>query len=129
MFLRQNEKQVVIRASKGVKHIGSLARLTELDLIDHERIMARDKKRQPRLQRQRAKVKLRIIDELGFVPLSKTGPTLLFAPTSYRCERGSTLIPCNMPFEEWTETLGTDCLTGALPDRLTHGVSNYAGVR
>ena len=68
-------------------------------------------------------VKLLIIDELGFVPLSKTGAELLFELISQRYERGSTLITSNLPFEEWTETFGTERLTGALLDRLTHHVN------
>ena len=89
----------------------------------HELMEARDEKRLLRLQRQLAKVKLLIIDELGFVPLSKTGAELLFELISQRYERGSTLITSNLPFEEWTETFGTERLTGALLDRLTHHVN------
>ena len=84
---------------------------------------ARDEKRLLRLQRQLVKVKLLIIDELGFVPLSKTGAELLFDLISQRYERGATLITSNLPFEEWTETFGTERLTGALLDRLTHHVN------
>ena len=89
----------------------------------HELMEARDEKRLLRLQRQLSKVKLLIIDELGFVPLSKTGAELLFELISQRYERGSTLITSNLPFEEWTETFGTERLTGALLDRLTHHVN------
>lgn len=89
----------------------------------HELMEARDEKRLLRLQRQLAKVKLLIIDELGFVPLSKTGAELLFELISQRYERGSTLITSNLPFEEWTETFGSERLTGALLDRLTHHVN------
>jgi DNA replication protein DnaC len=39
---------------------------------------------------------------------------------SQRYERGATLITSNLPFDEWTETFGTERLTGALLDRLTH---------
>ena len=85
----------------------------------HEMMEARDEKRLLQLQRKLAKVKLLIIDELGFVPLSKTGAELLFELISQRYERGSTLITSNLPFEEWTETFGTERLTGALLDRLT----------
>jgi len=67
--------------------------------------------------------KLLIIDELGFVPLSKTGAELLFELISQRYERGSTLITSNLPFDEWTETFGSERLTGALLDRLTHHVN------
>ena len=40
-----------------------------------------------------------------------------------RYERGSTFITSNLPFDEWTETFGSERLTGALLDRLTHHVS------
>ena len=41
---------------------------------------------------------------------------------SQRYERGSTLVTSNLPFDEWTEILGSERLTGALLDRLTHHV-------
>jgi IstB-like ATP binding protein len=56
------------------------------------------------------------------VPLSKTGAELLFEVFSLRYERGSTLVTSNLPFQEWTEILGSERLTGALLDRLTHHV-------
>ena len=89
----------------------------------HELIEARDEKRLLRLQKQMLAPKLLIIDELGFVPLSKTGAELLFELISQRYERSWTLITSNLPFEEWTETFGSERLTGALLDRLTHHVS------
>ena len=63
---------------------------------------ARDERRLIRLQKQMAAVKLLIIDELGFVPLSKTGAELLFEMISQRYQRGATLITSNLPFDEWT---------------------------
>jgi len=88
----------------------------------HELMEARDERRLLRLQKQMANQKLLIIDELGFVPLSKTGAELLFEMISQRYERGATLITSNLPFDEWTEVFGTERLTGALLDRLTHHV-------
>ena len=41
---------------------------------------------------------------------------------TYRYGRGSTLVTSNLPFDEWTEVLGGERLTGALLDRLTHHV-------
>ena len=84
---------------------------------------ARDERRLLRLQKQMVGYKLLIIDELGFVPLSKTGAELLFELISQRYERGPTLITSNLPFDEWTETFGSERLTGALLDRLTHHVN------
>ena len=88
----------------------------------HEFIEARDERRLLNLQRQLARLQLLIIDELGFVPLSKTGAELLFEVFSQRYERGSTLVTSNLPFDEWTEVFGSQRLTGALLDRLTHHV-------
>jgi DNA replication protein DnaC len=89
----------------------------------HELMEARDERRLLRLQKQMVSHKLLIIDELGFVPLSKTGAELLFELISQRYERGATLITSNLPFDEWTETFGAERLTGALLDRLTHHVN------
>ena len=95
---------------------------TTAAVLVHELIEARDERRLLNLQRQLARLQLLIIDELGFVPLSKTGAELLFEVFSQRYERGSTLVTSNLPFDEWTEVFGSQRLTGALLDRLTHHV-------
>ena len=41
---------------------------------------------------------------------------------SQRHERGSTIVTSNLPFDEWTSVMGSERLTGALLDRLTHHV-------
>ena len=58
----------------------------------------------------------------GPFPLSKTGAELLFEVFSQRYERGSVLVTANLPFDDWTEVFGSERLTGALLDRLTHRV-------
>ena len=53
----------------------------------------------------------------------RLGPNCCSKLISQRYERGATLITSNLPFDEWTETFGTERLTGALLDRLTHHVN------
>ena len=86
----------------------------------HELLEARDERRLLRLQKQLAAYRLLITDELGDVPLSPTGAELLFEVFSQRYERGSVIVTSNLPFEEWTSVFGTERLTGARLDRLTH---------
>ena len=102
---------------------GLSAGFTTAAALVSEMMEARDERRLLRFQKQMTTYKLLIIDELGFVPLSKTGAELLFELISQRYERGATLITSNLPFDEWTETLGSERLTGALLDRITHHVN------
>jgi DNA replication protein DnaC len=95
---------------------GHRVRFTTASALVSELIEARDEKK------LLASYELLIVDELGFVPLSKTGAELLFEILSQRYERGSTMLTSNLPFQEWTEVLGSERLTGALLDRLTHHV-------
>jgi DNA replication protein DnaC len=101
---------------------GLKVRFTTAAALVHEMIEAADERRLQRHQKQMAAQDLLIIDELGFVPLSKTGAELLFEVISQRYERGSIIITSNLPFDEWTEVFGSERLTGAILDRLTHHV-------
>jgi len=85
-------------------------------------VEARNEKALLRLQASLSKTALLIVDELGYVPFSKTGAELLFELLSQRYEAGSLILTSNLPFEEWTGVLGSERLTGALLDRLTHRV-------
>ncbi len=101
---------------------GLKVRFTTAAALVHELIEAVDDRRLQRLQKTLASQDLLLIDELGFVPLSKTGAELLFEIISQRYERGSIIITSNLPFDEWTEVFGSERLTGAILDRLTHHV-------
>ena len=73
-----------------------------------------------RFRKQLERLELIVLDELGYVPFSKAGAELLFEVVGRAYERTSLMLTTNLPFEEWTEILGSERLTGALLDRLTH---------
>ena len=73
-----------------------------------------------RLRSHLAKLDLLILDEFGYVPASKAGAELLFDVIATAYERSSVILTTNLPFENWTEILGNERLTGAALDRLTH---------
>jgi DNA replication protein DnaC len=83
-------------------------------------IEARDERSFMRLKTQFARLDLLVLDELGYVPASKVGAELLFDVISTAYERTSLIVTTNLPFESWTEVLGSERLTGATLDRLTH---------
>ena len=72
------------------------------------------------MKAQLAKLDLLVLDEFGYVPASKIGAELLFDVISTAYERTSLIVTTNLPFESWTEVLGSERLTGAALDRLTH---------
>jgi DNA replication protein DnaC len=73
-----------------------------------------------RMRSHLAKLDLLILDEFGYVPASKAGAELLFDVIATAYERSSVILTTNLPFENWTEVLGNERLTGAALDRLTH---------
>lgn len=89
------------------------------DLIT-QLLEAREEKMLLRLKKTLSMLDVLILDELGYVPASKVGSELLFDVVSQAYERTSMIVTTNLPFEQWTEVLGSQRLTGALLDRLTH---------
>lgn len=61
------------------------------------------------------------LDEVGYLPIDKTGADLLFQIISHRYEHGSMIITSNRPYKKWAEIFNNDStLTSALLDRLLH---------
>jgi len=90
-------------------------------LVNHLTEMT-EQRQLERTLRQLERQDVLILDELGYVPFSKTGSELLFEVISRAYERVSLIVTSNLPFESWTEIFGSERLTGALLDRLTHRV-------
>ena len=80
----------------------------------------REERRLQRQKKQLQRLHLLVLDELGYFPFSKTGAELLFEVISRAYEHDSLMLTSNLSFEEWTEVFGSERLTGALLDRLTH---------
>ena len=85
---------------------------TTASALVHQLIEANDDRRLLNLQKKLARLKLLIIDELGFVPLSKSSAELLFEIISQRYERGSVLITTKCPLRR---------VDGCLRLRAAHG--------
>ena len=83
---------------------------------------AKEDRQLQRWLKQFEKQNLLVLDELGYVPFSKAGSELLFEVVSRAYERQSLIVTTNLPFENWKEVCGSERLTGALLDRLTHRV-------
>jgi DNA replication protein DnaC len=63
---------------------------------------------------------LLIVDEIGYLPISRTGAMLFFQVIARRYERASTVLTSNKGFEEWGEIFGDEVMAAALIDRLVH---------
>ena len=61
-----------------------------------------------------------IVDEIGYLPISRTGAMLFFQVIARRYERASTVLTSNKGFEEWGEIFGDEVMAAALIDRLVH---------
>lgn len=73
-----------------------------------------------RFRKQIKQLDLLILDELGYVPTGKVVAELLFYVLSTAYERQSLIMTKNLPFEQWTDVLGSERLAGSTLDRLTH---------
>lgn len=97
----------------GVKFVTAASLVTEL-------VEARDSLELSRTVARYGRVEVLIIDELAYVPLSKSDAELLFRVLGERNERRPIIVTTNLPFSEWTSMFPDPRLCRALVDRLTH---------
>lgn len=69
---------------------------------------------------QMGRTDLLIVDELGYLSLTKQTAKLFFQLVSKRYEKGSIIITSNKPFEQWGEIFTDDVVAAAILDRLLH---------
>lgn len=73
------------------------------------------------MHRAIAAYRLLIIDEIGYLPMSREQAHLFFQVIAARYEKGSLIVTRNLPFGQWEATFAQDAtLTAALLDRLLH---------
>jgi DNA replication protein DnaC len=88
--------------------------------LTNELFEAQAAHRLSRVEQQLLRYQLLLLDEVGFVPFTKTGADLLFSFLAALHEQVSLLVTTTVPFAEWATLFGGDQrLTAALLDRLT----------
>ena len=63
---------------------------------------------------------LLVVDEVGYLPLSRKESNYLFQLVSARYEKSSLILTSNKSFTEWNEILGDEVIAAAILDRLLH---------
>jgi len=102
--------------------LGKRVRFWSATALVTDMLELKDNRDLKRFLSQIEKQELLVLDELGYVPFSKAGAELLFEVVSRAYERLSLIVTTNLPFEQWSGVMGSDRLTGAMLDRLTHRV-------
>ena len=93
---------------------------TAIDAVNTLTAAQADHRLKPALAKY-TKPRVLLLDEVGYLPIDKTGADLLFQIVSQRYERGSTIITTNRPYKKWPAIFNNDAtLTSALLDRLLH---------
>jgi len=99
---------------------GISVRFVTASQLANSLIEAKDARVLNRLNAHYQRFGVLIIDELGYLPLSKIDAELVFQVLSVRQEQRPVIITTNLPFSEWTNVFTDHRLCRAVIDRLTH---------
>ncbi len=83
-------------------------------------VRAKQENRLERALQQLAYPKVLIIDEIGYLPLSREEASLFFRLVVRRYERASLIVTSNKSFLDWGEVFNDHVLATAILDRLLH---------
>ena len=70
--------------------------------------------------KQYGMAKLLVIDEIGYIPIERSGANLFFQLVSRRYEKGAMILTSNQSFTKWGEVFGDPVIATAILDRLLH---------
>jgi DNA replication protein DnaC len=99
---------------------GRRVRFVTAARLANELVEARDARELNRMIGRYSRTAVLVLDEVGYIPLSKTDAELLFQVLGERQERCSVVLTTNLPFSEWTSVFSDARLCRAMVDRLTH---------
>lgn len=90
-----------------------------------EKLMTTLKKAQQenRLERQMQQLmypRLLVLDEIGYLPMSREEASLFFRLVTRRYEKASTILTSNKSYSDWGEIFGDQVIATAILDRLLH---------
>lgn len=93
---------------------------TSLDRLVSTLIKARQENRLDRQLQQLTYPRVLVLDEIGYLPMTREEASLFFRLVNRRYERASTILTSNKSFTDWGEVFGDQVIATAILDRLLH---------
>lgn len=114
-----------IRAVELGYHVSFITLDELIDILQTEAVLTRKKRRLKQIMSSN----LVIIDEVGFLPVSRQEANVFYQLVAHFYQRTSVIITSNKGFEEWADFLGDAAITTAILDRLIHSseIFNMSG--